>query len=871
MTKTKILSFLGVSVFTACMAATAFAEIVKSESERQAYEIIVDENGVMRRGDTGEETSYYGVNYTMPFAHAYRAAGYLGLDRKEIIDRDVYHFKRLGLNAFRLHLWEAELADSAGNLLSNDHLDLLDYLMAALEKEGIDVILTAQTSFGNGYPEKNIDTGSFAYDFDKCHIHEDPTAQAIQENYLKQLVGHVNPYTGRSYADDRAIIALEINNEPCHSGTKEEVTAYINRMKDAIRDAGFDRIVLYNVTHNPDVTEAYYDADIQGTTYQWYPTGLVAGHERKGNFLPYVSDYPIPWDTLPNFNKMAKVVYEFDPGDVLASYLYPAVARTFRKQGFQWATQFAYDPTPLAPYNTEYQTHFLNLLYTPSKAISMAVAAEAMKEIPRGSDFGEFPQDTLFGNFRVSYPQNLSEYNTHDTFIYSNSTSTLPKNPKTLKRIAGVGSSPVVEYTGSGAYFLDKTDLPGVWRLEVMPDVAILSDPFEKPSLRKEVVRLYSGENDIKLNLPALGENFSYQAVSEGNTTAGNTKNGTFKVIPGVYLLAKSQKELDKATVAPSIDRRFAAAPISNEKRGNTRENSTFISHNPLANIKGDQEITVEAEVFSDVPVDSVQLYTSYVSFWSDRNPIFNLENKGNRKYTVTLPANLTGNDEFRYNLVAFTSEGPVTFPDGIDGTPLSWDYPGGGFYTTQLIKEGDPIVLYYPQRDDNRLETAVIPGNWHFHTGVDAKSPDKLPMFRVAIPETNTDTIVLKRFVGDYLRGNTNLSDATSLNIISDNENVEFIEVALTGKDGVTYSAPLSKAVKKIQNGIVNYIISLDRFQPASTLVVPAPYPVMLPREVKTQGGNQLKPEEIESFEIRILPYSGPRDMGFGAIWLSK
>ena len=31
------------------------------------------------------------------------------MDRKEAIRRDVYHMARLGLNAFRLHLWDLEL------------------------------------------------------------------------------------------------------------------------------------------------------------------------------------------------------------------------------------------------------------------------------------------------------------------------------------------------------------------------------------------------------------------------------------------------------------------------------------------------------------------------------------------------------------------------------------------------------------------------------------------------------------------------------------------------------------------------------------------------------------------------------------------
>jgi hypothetical protein len=37
--------------------------------------IYIDGNGVMRWSDTREEASFFGVNYTLPFAHAYRALG----------------------------------------------------------------------------------------------------------------------------------------------------------------------------------------------------------------------------------------------------------------------------------------------------------------------------------------------------------------------------------------------------------------------------------------------------------------------------------------------------------------------------------------------------------------------------------------------------------------------------------------------------------------------------------------------------------------------------------------------------------------------------------------------------------------------------
>src|SRR5438309_10750056 len=105
--------------------------------------------------------------------------------------------------------------------------------------------------------------------------------------------------------------------------------------------------------------------------------------------------------------------------------------------------------------NTEYQTHYLNLAYTPSKAISLLIACKVFHQLPRLQSYGHYPGDSMFENFRVSYENSVSELNSDTAFYYSNTTSTHPKAISKLVRIAGVGSSPVVTYGDNGSYFLD--------------------------------------------------------------------------------------------------------------------------------------------------------------------------------------------------------------------------------------------------------------------------------------------------------------------------------------------------------------------------------------------------------------------------------
>lgn len=747
------------------MSTAASAGKPKDRGEdRQKYEIVVDDQGVMRRSDNGREVSYYGTNYTAPFAYSYRALGYEGKDRKKAIDRDVYHMARLGLNAFRLHLWDAELADSAGNLVENEHLDLLDYLIAQLEKRGIDIVLTAQTNFGNGYPEKDNDTGSFTYDYSKCDIHENQKAQAAQERYLGQLVKHRNPYTGRTLAQDKAIVALEINNEPCHSGSKKEVTAYIDRMSKALRKAGYRRVILYNVTHNPTVTSAYYDADdIQGTTYQWYPTGLVAGHERKGNFLPALDNYTIPWeDSIPAYRKLARAVYEFDPADVLYSHLYPAIARTFRKKGFQWITQFAYDPIDLAQYNTEYPTHYMNLAYTPAKALSMMIAVETAKETPRGADYGSYPENTTFGHTTVSHDPDFSIFNAPEKFLYTNSNEVKPIDPDALKQIAGRGTSTLVRYDGNGAYFLDATAEPGVWRLEVMPDIVQLDDPFGNTSLNDAKIVTVARKHTIAVTLPTLGT--GYSLYNTKGDLLGTAAGDSVSVEPGVYLLAPREAKPDFASL---------------------------------------MKTTVTGNIGM----------TEYVAPEPTRVP-------------VSLLAARRGDKDVDVNMIP-------------EAWNFTFDYRNPNWY------------------DPEHYILDIKPEAGEGHTVVRRRVWDKLNK----LPENVKPEVLKVQFLTADPSDGYKAVDLPA----------EGTEVAVVSHDGYTYSAPLRfekvEATPNIPASSAVATVRIDELRPRTGIIMPAPYPVTVTREIPVTDLPLRDPRNIEFIQL-IIP-SKPSHMLLKEIWM--
>ncbi|MBC7289536.1 MAG: hypothetical protein H5T86_16125, partial [Armatimonadetes bacterium] len=366
------------------------------------------------------------------------------------------------------------------------------------------------------------------------------------------FVQHVNRYTGLAYKDDPAVVALELINEPLYPpGTSDaQVVSYINALVDAVRAAGCRKPIFFNCWGERQKAVAQSAAD--GASCGWYPTGLVAGRCLWDNFLPRVSHYTMfgrgALDGKP------KIIYEFDAADVPGSYMYPAMARSFREAGVQIATQFQYDCLPLAPYNRCWQTHYLNLVYAPAKAISFAIAAEVFERVPRGTSFGEYPSNSRFGPFTVSYDEDVSLLCAEDAFMNSGPTSTKPPAPEKLERVWGCGSSPIVEYKGTGAYFLDRVR-PGCWKLELYPDAVWVNDPYGRPGPDREVSRLIWRQHEMAVRLPDLGAEFYVRRPGLAEKAAMRARSGRFVIRPGVWLLVRD------GVSAPSVPAEFVCPP----------------------------------------------------------------------------------------------------------------------------------------------------------------------------------------------------------------------------------------------------------------------------------------------------------------------
>lgn len=824
---------IGIVLLVSCNKTT-----VTREESRAVY---VDDNGVMRWSDTKEEAVFWGVNYTTPFAYAYRALDKKGVDHKEAIRRDVYHIARLGFNAFRLHVWDVEISDSVGNLLDNEHLDLLDYLVAEVEKRGISTVLTLQTNFGNGYPERNINTGAYSYLYEKCNMHSDPKAQDAQRNYLTQFMRHRNRYTGKIYGADNNIVGFEVNNEPCHRGKPEETLTYINSMVEAMKSAGCERPIFYNASHNGAHVKSYFAADIDGATYQWYPSGLVAGRERKGNFLPVVDRYVIPFDTIEGFSDKAKIIYEFDPADISYAHVYPAVARAFRGAGFSWVTQFSYDPIDIAECNTEYQTHYMNLAYTPSKAISLMIAGEVMRNVKGGETFGEYPADTLFSHCVVSYKRDLSVWNSGDKYINSNESKVEPSDNAKLEQVVGVGSSPVVCYNGTGAYFLDRLE-DGVWRLEVMPDAVPVADAYEKASPSRRVVELMWKSRDMKVSLADLTQNY----VAEGVTKQGvqRAEAGVITVEPGVYILRRDDDVDASRWSADVVWRNIKVGEYVAPERYDA---PITLVHTPKALTKRAAPMEVTCRVLGEV--DSVVLSPQWVSFWSDRNPSLTMKAGKGYTYETEVPSEWLKGDDFGYYITVYGKSEVKTYPSASEGAPLDWDARVVAPYITKTIGEGESIKLIASAADDGMIDTYSLP-HWR---GIAARAERNMPMSADVMrytfdPKGEEHRYFIRKYVGEELKAvRSMLDDMDEVTLYcGDIEGVDQLNVTLISDMGIAYTATVD-----VTPQTQNIVVKVGELKQSPVALLPIAYPAFSSQYFETSEQIPFAMSQIEHIEI--------------------
>jgi hypothetical protein len=130
----------------------------------------------------------------------------------EHADLTALRLARFGFNCVRLHHCDEKGFWGTNNktVFDETKLDLFDYNIAALKKQGIYVNLNLHCSRYLGHNEGVIPTGVL---FDKGIDNFNLSIRDLNKKFISELLNHVNPYTGKAYKDEPAVALIEINNE----------------------------------------------------------------------------------------------------------------------------------------------------------------------------------------------------------------------------------------------------------------------------------------------------------------------------------------------------------------------------------------------------------------------------------------------------------------------------------------------------------------------------------------------------------------------------------------------------------------------------------------------------------------------------------
>ena len=216
----------------------------------------------------GVRQRFYGVNFV----------GEANYPPAKDADRYVANLARVGYNAVRFHHHDNGLCGGKDGVLDPKMMERFDAMVAACIKYGIYMTTDLYVSRRVKYRDMGIDKPGTADMREFKTLVE--THEGAYQNFLrfsKAFLEHVNPYTGRRYADEPAMPLYSLVNEgnSRESLTVENERSFARRVTKWLREDVKTRILLTNMNNYAYPEE--YD-DVRANEYDYIDAHFYCDH-----------------------------------------------------------------------------------------------------------------------------------------------------------------------------------------------------------------------------------------------------------------------------------------------------------------------------------------------------------------------------------------------------------------------------------------------------------------------------------------------------------------------------------------------------------------------------------------------------------------
>ena len=287
------------------------------------------------------------------------------------------------------------------------------------------------------------------------------------------------------------------------------------------------------------------------------------------------------------------------------------------------------------------------------------------------------------------------------------------------------------------------------------------------------------------------------------------------------------------------------------------------VVHTPKTYARSGAPLDIEATVFGTLTPDSVLIYPGDVSFWRDDNRLYRMTPTAPYTYKAEIPTS-PESGTIAYNIVTFKDGRATTWPQGIEGTPLDWNFTAEGAYSTELRDPSESIALIRPDKDLKDMDTSLIPDNYSASLRYRSGALPEADSYMASARAEGDSKLIVRRYVGADTSTAPGAADKKRLAAKVKAPHGAEVEIGVTDRDGFRWS----RTVKPDSQGIVK--VDLTDLQPAPVLTVPAQFPTMLPRELPIFGEKRPEGDLVDFVDIvfHLQGYGNQQAVVTGA-WL--